>query len=189
MCTPAAIPLALTAISTAYSVYQGNQQAQAGVAAAEAAAAADRDLLGKQASQINASASMDKLERQRQGMREQAKIRTAAGEAGALGNSTLRMLNNSMLQEGHDTGIVESNRQNAMDQNQARGGAVNAELQSRTNEAMSHYTNPLMAGLQIGVGAGSDYLAMKRSPYSTEVSTTKKTTGSTPSSRTWDRGR
>jgi hypothetical protein len=182
--------MALTAISTAYTMYQGNQQAQAGVAAAEAAAAADRDLLSKQAGQINASASVDKLERARQAQREQAKIRTAAGESGALGNSTLRMLNNSMLQQGHDTGIIESNRQNAIDQNQARQQATNAELQSRTNEAMSGYTNPLMAGLQIGVGAGSDYLAMKRSPYSTDVSTTtKRTTGTTPSSRTWDRGR
>lgn len=164
MCHPAAM-VAMTAISTAYSFYEGNQQAQAGVDAAEAAAKADMDLLKTQSQQINASASVDTLERQRQGMREQAKIRTAAGEAGAFGNSALRMLNNSMLQEGHDTGIIEANRENAVNQNVAQGGAVNAQFQSRHNDAMSSYTNPLMAGLQIGTSAYQGYRQTKQTKY------------------------
>jgi hypothetical protein len=188
MCTVAAIPMALTAISTAYGIYQGNQQAEAGAAAAQMAADADMALLGERNKQINANASLETLERQRQAAREQARIRTAAGEAGALGNSTLRMLNNSMLQQGYDTGIIDTNRENAINQTAAEAEGVNAQFQSRHNEAMSNYTNPLMAGLQIGVGAGSDYLASRRSPYSKAVSTTK-TAGKTPVSRTWDRGR
>lgn len=168
MCNPIAM-VAVSAIGTAFSMYQGNQQAEAGAEAARLAAEADMGLLGEQAKQVNASASMDTLERQRQAQREQSKILVAAGESGGLGNSTLRMLHNSMLQEGHDTGIIETNRSNAISQTDAQARGTAAQFQSRHNEAMSTYTNPLMAGLQIGTGAASDYMSAK-SQYSKKIS-------------------
>lgn len=135
-------PTTLLALSIASSV--------AGAAATNSAARTQGDAINDaaqvQQGQINSKASQDQFERARQGNRERGSIRVAAGEAGVAGGSVRNQLMDSLFQEGMDTSVVESNRNNSID-------ASRAENQSRI--ASLKTVSPLELGLDIGTTVAS----------------------------------
>lgn len=166
MCDAIAIGMAALSMGASYmGIQQQNSAMEAQGIAANEAARVDYDLLNKQEGQINDQAALDTFERERQGMREMAKLRVAQGESGALGNTALRELNNSMLQTSMDTGIIDSNRDNSIDQAEASKQAVSANARGRINQAKANTVNPLNAFMKIGSSGASGYSSGYSSRY------------------------
>lgn len=169
MCHPA-VGIALAAISTAASIGGTVLSAQAQNAAAEeemknatASANAQQAQLQEQESQINDQAALEKLERQRQAMRERAAIRVNQGEAGVAGATANRELQDTYFQNTYDINIMEQNRKNAVSANRAQAKAVEIEGVGRWKNASARRTSSLATGLQIGsqiaggIGQGAQY--------------------------------
>lgn len=158
MCEPiitaAASAMAAMNMATSYfSIKSRNDAANAEAEAAVNAANADYVLLNKREEQVNSQAALEERERMEQGMRERSKMRVAMGESGLTGNSMLRQISSSFVDESWDVGIIDANRTNEIEGIEAQKIKTYSDAQGRVNSAKSKITNPFMAGLQIG-GAG-----------------------------------
>jgi len=140
-----------------------NKTADTEVDAANKAALADTNILKTQAQQIETQSNLETQERQRQALRERARMMVAMGEAGVSGSSPLRELYNSSLQENYDLGIINANEANRLSQNQAQVQAVEAQRLSRVNEAQSQKTNPYLASLFGGIQGIGEGLSLGKS--------------------------
>ncbi len=162
MCPPLLIGSTLAILSgvqTMMQIGQQNQMAGQIAESAQEAAATDYSILQQRQTQINEQAALEAFERQRQSLKEQAKIRVAAGEAGVLGNSPLREVENAMFQGAYDKSIIETNRINQIIQAQQAKQNVYTQVQSRLNYAESLTTNPFLGVLQIGSNIGGSFLS------------------------------
>jgi hypothetical protein len=164
MCNPVA---AMMAVSMAMSLASGVMQYKSAKDAQEAADdAAKREAklaeeaeanqlkaLEDQLAQATDKAEIEKLERQRQAIRERAKIRVAASESGGLGNSVLKQLSASAVNEGFDKGIIQNNLDNRATQIDRQKEATRINTKSQINRAKAGVPaapSQFMAGLQIG---------------------------------------
>jgi Tfp pilus assembly major pilin PilA len=121
MCGPAAPIVAMMVISAASMAVQQYQSNKARDAAADAAAKQEKlareaeqnqlKALEEQMEQESDKTELAKMDRQRQALRERAKIRVAASEGGAFGNATLKAISASQVGEGYDKGIMDYNVQ------------------------------------------------------------------------------
>lgn len=155
------IPIAMAVVTAAQSAMQINQQnaaADAQMDAAEAAANQDYVMLARKQDEVGKKEALEATERMRQGMRERAKMRVAAGESGVGGNSPFRVLANSFMQQSYDVGIMETRRDDQLMSIQDEKYKVRADAASRINVAESNTVKPLMAGLQIGGAAFKGYM-------------------------------
>jgi hypothetical protein len=143
-------PLILTAAVSAVQYIGGKAAAEAQYDATEKQTLLQYQQIGEKQGQINDQSALEQSERIKHGMVERGKIATIAGESGALGLSSDRLLADSFMQEGTDISSLEKNRQNAIAQTgweskqaQARGQSANAETASREPSIIG-------TGLQIG---------------------------------------
>ncbi len=158
MCSPT-IALALgmaglQAAGTGLQIAQQNKVAAATMKAAANEAKTNIQLLEQRKQEEQQKADVESFERMRQALREEAKVRVAAGEAGALGNSVLRQLNDAMLQAGYDIGLIQTNKEMALRQIQAQQTAEAQKAKGRIKAAKASTMSPLAAGLSIGISAG-----------------------------------
>lgn len=172
----------MTAISAVSSYVGGQQQAIAAANAANAQSRAEwenynvqKNQLEQEAIQTGNQAMMEKSERAKQLMIEQAKINTMAGETGIGGNSVNALLQDSYMQAGVDLTTIESNRLSRGMQNTSQVGQSYAIAKNRSTEANiraqdAYDRAPSLLGtaLQIGM-AGSKYI----DEYGSLTSTTK----------------
>lgn len=105
--------------------------------AAHDASIIDMELLDQEWTEITSEASLDTFERKRQALKEQAQIRVSQGESGIFGNTALKELANSVMQQSWDTGIIGWNLKNKGKQQEAKIKKVAATEVSRTNEALA----------------------------------------------------
>lgn len=154
MCEPTTMA-AIGAFTTMFEIAQNNSQAKYMIESARNAAVADYNLLELQGKQINQQVDLEQMERQKQAARERSRLLTAMGAAGVSGNTALRQISNTFLQESYDTGIMEQNRENSLLQNQAQVEKVYATQKSRINEANSQMINPLLGSLMIATSGVS----------------------------------
>jgi Mrp family chromosome partitioning ATPase len=140
-----------------------NKTANAEVDAANKAALADTNILKTQEQQIETQSNLETQERQRQALRERARMMVAMGESGVSGSSPLRELYNSKLQENYDIGIIDANEANRLSQNQAQIQAVEAQRLSRINEANAQKSNPYLSSLFGGIQGISEGLDLAKS--------------------------
>ncbi|OZA04706.1 MAG: hypothetical protein B7X95_09265, partial [Methylophilaceae bacterium 17-44-8] len=118
--------------------------------------------------QVNEQSALDKSERTKQGMLERAKIATIAGESGALGLSSDRLLLDSFMQEGTDISSLEKNRLNNEKQTGWSKMQAEASGQSANNQAYSKTPSLLSTGLQVG---GDVYMATEAAKKKAKVET------------------
>jgi Mrp family chromosome partitioning ATPase len=131
------------------------------------------ETLDAEIEEIDDKYELEKLDRQRQALRERAKIRTAASESGAFGNSTLRSLAVSFANQGHDTGVIDYNQRSAQDQLEREKGAtkINAKRQKNNAKAsipLGSGSNPFFSGMSIltsGVSGGMSGYATGKSIF------------------------
>lgn len=107
--------------------------------------------------QVNEQSALDKSERIKQGMLERAQVATIAGESGALGFSSDRLILDSFMQEGTDISSLEKNRLN--NERQTEWSKLQAEAggQSTNNSAYSNAPSLLGTGLQVGLETYGGY--------------------------------
>lgn len=107
---------------------------------------ADMELHDAQGDQLNKKVDLDEFERKRQLGRDRAKIRVASGESGLTGVSIFRELSNSLTNAHYDIAIMESNRGNMNDQQEAKAKKLHATYQGRLNQAMNPIAPPSPMG-------------------------------------------
>jgi Mrp family chromosome partitioning ATPase len=157
--------MVISAASMAVQQYQSAKQRDA---AADAAAKQEKLAKEAEANQLKAldeqmeqesdKTELMKLDRQRQALRERAKIRVAASESGGMGQSTLKELSASMVQEGHDKGIMDYNLRAKSDQasRQADAIGINTKRDIANQRASIPLSTPTwMQGLNIGLAGAS----------------------------------
>lgn len=113
----------------------------------------DMQLIGDQWEEISSENELAKFERKRQSLKEQAQIRVSQGESGIFGNTALKELANSQMQESWDVGILGYNLKNKAKQSDAQVKKVKSTRQSRVNEALAGVATPLNGSMN-GAYAG-----------------------------------
>lgn len=164
---PMVAMMVIAAASTAVQQYQSNKQRGAAQDAADkqeklAKEAEENQLeaLDAQMEQVQDQGELQKMDRQRQALRERAKIRVAASESGAFGQSTLKELSASQIGEGFDTGIIDYNvRAQAGQIGRQREGIKTSTKAGIANVRASvpQGTPAWMSGLNIGLAGASQF--------------------------------
>lgn len=150
MCEPTTAMMIISAVSAGASYISGTQNAEAQAKASNDATALSYEQNTVRQQQINEQSALDKSERNKQGQLERAKMATIAGESGALGLSSDRLLADSFMQEGTDIASLEKNRLNNQTQTGYSNRQAQANGQSVNNRAAANAPSLLQTGLQIG---------------------------------------
>ena len=140
--------LAVTGAVTSFA--GGQAQASATSDAAKANLESQYAQTAEKQKQINEQTALEASERQRQGLIDRAESMAIAGESGALGFSSDRLMADSFMQEGTDLMSIEQNRSNQMKQTDINNQSHRATAQSTANTAYSNAPGLLETGLQIG---------------------------------------
>lgn len=127
-----------------------NEMAQAQMDAAAQSQKLMNAQIAEKQKQINQQSALEQSERNKQGMIERAQIATIAGESGALGFSSDRLMNDSFMQEGTDISSMELNRQNSIKQTEWEKQQAKVNTQNANSQAKASAGNILGTGLQIG---------------------------------------
>jgi hypothetical protein len=160
--------MVVMAASTAVSVYQSGKERDAAESAAKKQEKLAREAEENQLAALDAQLEQEtdktqiaKLDRQRQALRERAKIRVAASEAGGLGNTTIKELSASFMGEGYDKGLMDYNLRAKKDQIRRGGEAVkiNTKRDIANQKARIPLSTPTwMQGLNIGLAGAKGYV-------------------------------
>jgi len=140
--------LAVTGAVTSFA--GGQAQASATSDAAQANLEAQYAQTAEKQEEINEQASIAMTERRKQGMIDRAEAVTAAGESGALGFTSNRLIADSFFQQGTDVSSIEMNRKNSLKQTQRENDSAYASATGRTNQAYASAPGLIETGLQVG---------------------------------------
>ena len=139
------------AVGGAVTSFMGGQsQASATSDAAQANLESQYAQTAEKQKQINEQTALEASERQRQGLIDRAESMAIAGESGALGFSSDRLLADSFMQQGTDLMSIEQNRSNQMKQTDINNKSYRASAQSQANQAYNNAPGLIGTGLQIG---------------------------------------
>jgi hypothetical protein len=157
MCEPTTALMIMSVASAGLSYISGQQNAQNMAEAANDATEASYAQSTERQEQINDQAALDKSERTKQGMLERAKVATIAGESGALGLSSDRLIADSFMQEGTDIASLEKNRMNG----QSQTNWANKQARASGNSELARIDANAPSLLQTGLQIGSEYYDYK----------------------------
>lgn len=150
MCDPTTAMLAISAVSAGTSYIGGQQNASAQAKASNNATSLSYQQNAERQKQINEQSALDTSERTKQGLLERGKIAAIAGESGALGLSSDRLVADSFMQEGTDISSLERNRLNSETQTMWSNTQSQAQGNSANVKAYNSAPTLLSTGLQIG---------------------------------------
>lgn len=168
MCNPAAMMVAMAVASAGSQMMQQKEMkeaAQERERMATEAAMQQRTLEEKQLQQTLAEAKAgsetDKLKVAREAAKNRGAIRAGAAEAGAFGNLELAELQENMMNEGMDKGLIDYNYRNTLKNADLRGKAADLNMTNTIRANKAPKTNGLLSALQIGAagakGAAQGY--------------------------------
>ena len=140
----------------------GQQQAQSVSDSQEEGLKAFYEQTARKQIEINEQAEVNTLERRKQGMIDRAEAVTAAGESGALGFTSDRLIADSFFQQGTDVSTIEMNRKNQIIQTMNENESARANAQGRTNTAYASAPGLIETGLQIGTDIYGTEAAIER---------------------------
>ena len=161
--------LALSIASAGMQYVSGQQQAAATAEAMAQQTQIMYDQAAEKEKQVNAQAANTEAERNKQGMIERAQMKTIAGESGALGFSSDRLLKDSFMQQGTDLMSIEANRTNQIKQVELEKRGFQAKGDAATADAYAKAPSLIGTGLQIGADVAS--YKSKIGKYSTAKTT------------------
>lgn len=150
MCDPTTAMLAISVASAGMSYIEGQQNISNQAEATNNATRLGYQQENERLTQVNEQSALDKTERIKQGMLERAKASTIAGESGALGLSSDRLILDSFMQEGTDIASLEKNRLNAEKQSSYSKRQIEMNGNNANTKASSSAPTLLGTGLQIG---------------------------------------
>lgn len=161
MCNPIAVGAVMAVAAVASKTAEISSTNAAAKRSAESAANSANlsyEALRGQAVQTNTKAQLESFERQRQAIREQSKLLVAAGESGVLGGvSPARAIIDSAMQGSIDVGLINENRENALDQIELKNKQVYAEADTRIKAAKASAVSPFMSFLKIGYAGAQGF--------------------------------
>jgi hypothetical protein len=143
----------MSALSTAMQVVQQNKMIDAQSKANAAQLEQQYKAIAEEQEQAQEQASIEEFERTRQALREMGRAKVSGAESGALGNSLGAIFNEIGMDQMLDLGIIEGNLENTM----AKTELSKRSSQSATEHSMTEGTNPVYAGLQIGMSGFEGY--------------------------------
>lgn len=142
-------PLLIAVASAGATYIGGQQQARNASISANNAAQLQYQQINEKQGQINDQSAVDQSERNKQGLLERAKMFSIAGESGALGISSDRILGDSFMQEGTDMASLEKNRQNSIKQTGWEGKQAEGQANAASAKAYGAAPTLIGTGLQI----------------------------------------
>lgn len=146
------------AVFTAVSSFMGGQQQAQNVStAAEENVLARYEQSEVEAEEVIDSTAVDMSERHKQGMIDRAESMAIAGESGALGFSTDRLMADSYMQQGQDLMSMEQNKANRLAQIDVNNKAYRAQGQTQANVAYNQAPSAVGTGLQIAGSVAKAY--------------------------------
>ena len=150
MFTASNIMMGLSIASGAANFLGGQQQAQASANANSAGLEEFYKQTAEKQEEINEATTLQVYERRKQGMIDRAEAVTAAGESGALGFTSDRLIADSFFQQGTDIASIEMNRKNALKQTDRENQSAYARATGQTNLAYAQAPGLVETGLQVG---------------------------------------
>lgn len=150
MCEPSQIMMGLSIAQGVSSFVGGQQQASSQSDAAIANYNAFQEQTAEKQKQINEKYAIEEMERRKAGQQARAEAVTAAGESGALGFTTDRLISDTFMQQGFDLMSIQNNRNNAIKQTNQENKSQHAKTQSAVNSAYSDAPGFIETGLQVG---------------------------------------
>jgi hypothetical protein len=157
----------LSVASGVMSFVGGQQQASASADANSAGLEAFYAQTAEKQKEINEQAAVNQLERRKQGMIDRAEAVTAAGESGALGFTSNRLIADSLMQQGTDVSTIEMNRKNQIKQSDNENKSAYARATGATNQAYANAPGLIETGLQIGTDIYSTEANVERNTKAT----------------------
>jgi hypothetical protein len=179
MCSPTLLAVGMGGMQMMGTLMKNkatNEAAESSAVSANRAASYDYQQLMAKAGETDEQAAQDKLQRQLQTKREHSTIAVAMGEAGVSGNSSLRVLNNSLMQGSFDEGVIEANRESKQRQILGEVDATHATNVGRVNEAESQTIDPALGAMNAvmaGAEGGFTGYSMGKSMFGGKKMTTK----------------
>src|SRR5437868_1731065 len=116
MCFPAAIPIAIAALSVTQALAKNNDTKRVNATMRQQAEAENQEnqsALSEASAQTNARATDQMSARARVAMLERGRLSAIAADAGIEGNTSDRLMRDSYFHEGFDETSIEVNRENA----------------------------------------------------------------------------
>lgn len=160
MCNPAVAVAAFMVANETLAIDKEKQIAKNAADSAIEAVQVQYKILAQKENQINDDANLKVFERKRQALRQYATMKTVAGESGGLGGvSPVRNMMNSWMQSGYDIGILETNRENQLEQVQYEKQAAYSSAQSRVNQAFSNLGDGFTNFMRLGKAGVGGYFA------------------------------
>lgn len=147
MCDPVT---ALSVGIAGLNYFGGQASAKAQQQANNNSTALQYQQLNEKQQQTNDKYALDQTERIKQGMVERGHIAAIAGESGALGFSSDRLVNDSFMQEGLDISTLEKNRLTDLNTIQYEQKATQAASQANSAKIAASTPTLVGTGLQIG---------------------------------------
>ena len=162
MFTASNIMMGLSIASGAANYLGGQAQADASADANAAGLEAFYAQTAEKQKEINEQAAVAQLERRKQGMIDRGEAVTAAGESGALGFTSNRLIADSFFQQGTDISSIEMNRKNQIKQTDNENKSAYARATGNTNQAYASAPGLIETGLQVGTDIYGTEAAIER---------------------------
>jgi len=161
MCHPAVyiVMAMMSAVQADQANKAQNAAAEASAEGANVAATFKMEALATKRGEVDEAAAAQKLQRQLQTKREHGRATVAAGEAGVGGNSTLRAINNALMQGGYDTSVIEANRMSKARQLNTESYGAHLSAESQVNVAETQTVSPAMGAMNVGIAGVSGYMS------------------------------
>lgn len=154
MCNPAVAVAAGTAAlnmyGTAMSIRQQHKAASAQAKAVRESGALDYQALIRQYQEANEDAARLSLQRQLQTARYRSRIRAVHADRGVSGQSPMQILNQALMAESYDLGVIEANRQRAKQQTMGTMQATQMRMKYGLDQARGQEIGSFGQALMIG---------------------------------------
>ena len=154
------VQLAIAGLAIAGQASQQNAQAEQAQAQINAQAQESRQALSlsvQRQFEEQLRINQEESERERQGLRERAKLRVAIGESGLVGNTTVRQLSASFIQQNLDEGTIKTNRELNLGKFQQERGNLLQSTDSRFRAIRSGVDTRGTGALKIASSAAGSF--------------------------------
>lgn len=139
---------------------QGSQGRQARAQAQATVRSLDHQIEGLRRRQRETDQDADReiLERRRQQMRHEGKLRAAFGDAGVVGLSPQREIHQTRQRYAEDAGTVDMQRRRAHTQTRAEAAVAGREAEDRITSMRQAIPHPVVSSLMIGTSGLEGYM-------------------------------
>lgn len=120
--------------------------------------ASDLAALSTSQEQSGAQLNQAELEREREGLRERGRIMAAAGETAITGSTLLRQINSSLVREGFDIAVINTNKNFLRSSVARKASFIRTQRALQRKQLKSQASSKTEQFLRVTSGATSGFL-------------------------------